>query len=241
MWTRVTPMRFFVAVHDDIDDSRARQAAVVLRDLVALRQVGIEVVLAREARERVHAAMQGTAAPMASSTAWRFSTGSAPGSPRQTGQTFVFGGAPNSAGIRRRSSSSWRAERVLPGRSPAHISAGHLRQPPVRTCFDCKAPPHLSWNTASTHVKSLVEFLLLTEEAWAYPWAYRRHYAAFCFDYRFTSSADCGWESPSCGYSSHDCLVAQHRRPDCEPRPVPAIRRAGHSIASWGATIASGL
>jgi len=32
---------------------------------------------------------------MASSTARRFNTGSAPGSPRQTAQTFVFGGDPN--------------------------------------------------------------------------------------------------------------------------------------------------
>ena len=32
---------------------------------------------------------------MASSIALRFGTGSAPGKPRQTGQTSVFGGAPN--------------------------------------------------------------------------------------------------------------------------------------------------
>src|SRR5579872_1519451 len=35
---------------------------------------------------------------MASSTARRLSTGSAPGSPRQTGQTFVFGDAPKLVG-----------------------------------------------------------------------------------------------------------------------------------------------
>src|SRR6266576_6222409 len=34
------------------------------------------------------------AASVANSTALRFSTGKAPGSPRQTGQTFVFGGSP---------------------------------------------------------------------------------------------------------------------------------------------------
>src|SRR5580698_10697242 len=34
------------------------------------------------------------AASTAKSTALRFSTGKAPGRPRQTGQTFVFGGAP---------------------------------------------------------------------------------------------------------------------------------------------------
>ena len=36
-----------------------------------------------------------SAALIANSTARRFSTGSAPGRPRQTGQTFVFVGAPN--------------------------------------------------------------------------------------------------------------------------------------------------
>ena len=35
-----------------------------------------------------------SAARMARSTAWRLSTGSAPGKPRHTGQTWVFGGAP---------------------------------------------------------------------------------------------------------------------------------------------------
>jgi hypothetical protein len=34
------------------------------------------------------------AAKAANSTAFRFSTGSAPGSPRHTGHTFVFGGSP---------------------------------------------------------------------------------------------------------------------------------------------------
>src|SRR5271157_3192993 len=34
------------------------------------------------------------AARTANSTAFRFSTGNAPGSPRQTGHTFVFGGSP---------------------------------------------------------------------------------------------------------------------------------------------------
>ena len=35
------------------------------------------------------------AACVANSTAFSFNTGNAPGSPRQTGQTWVFGGAPN--------------------------------------------------------------------------------------------------------------------------------------------------
>ncbi len=39
--------------------------------------------------------LSASAALIASSTAWRFRTGSAPGRPRHTGQTFVFGGDPN--------------------------------------------------------------------------------------------------------------------------------------------------
>src|ERR1700682_3237861 len=35
---------------------------------------------------------------MASSTAWRLNTGNAPGKPRQTGHTFVLGGAPKLVG-----------------------------------------------------------------------------------------------------------------------------------------------
>ena len=35
------------------------------------------------------------AASVANSTALRFKTGSAPGRPKQTGQTFEFGGSPN--------------------------------------------------------------------------------------------------------------------------------------------------
>ena len=72
------------------------QRLVVLRDLVALGQIRIEIVLAGETRERIDRQCSASAALMASSTAWRLSTGSAPGSPRQTGQTLVFGGAPNS-------------------------------------------------------------------------------------------------------------------------------------------------
>src|SRR5512140_169464 len=39
-----------------------------------------------------------SAAMIAISTAWRLRTGRAPGRPRQTGQTLVFGGAPKLVG-----------------------------------------------------------------------------------------------------------------------------------------------
>ena len=72
-----------------------RERLLVLRDLVALRQVGIEVVLAREDRRLVDRAAERERRADRESTAARFSTGSAPGSPRHTGQTCVLGGAPN--------------------------------------------------------------------------------------------------------------------------------------------------
>jgi len=39
--------------------------------------------------------LRACATRMASSTTFRFNTGNAPGSPRHTAQTLVFGGAPN--------------------------------------------------------------------------------------------------------------------------------------------------
>jgi hypothetical protein len=50
MWTRVMPTR--VGRRATRSDRRRSRAALVLRDLIALRQVGIEVVLAREDRRR---------------------------------------------------------------------------------------------------------------------------------------------------------------------------------------------
>jgi len=63
-----------------------------LRDLIALRQVGIEVVLAREDRRLVDRGAEREPARIAKSTARRLRTGSAPGRPRHTGQTCVLGG-----------------------------------------------------------------------------------------------------------------------------------------------------
>ncbi len=83
----------------DIDKAVFGERLIVLRDLVALGQIGIEVVLAREAIDSaLTVQLSASAALMASSTAWRLSTGSAPGKPRQTGQTLVFGAAPKLVG-----------------------------------------------------------------------------------------------------------------------------------------------
>ena len=46
------------AVHHDVHEASLGHRLVILGDLVALGQIGIEVVLAREARERAHLAVQ---------------------------------------------------------------------------------------------------------------------------------------------------------------------------------------
>ena len=66
-----------------------------LADLVALRQVGIEIILAREDRLRGDRCADGQAERIARSTAPLFITGSTPGSARSTGLAWVFGSAPN--------------------------------------------------------------------------------------------------------------------------------------------------
>ena len=74
----------------------AAQRDVVLGDLVALRQVGIEVVLAVEDRPRRELAAEREARSSArSAIACALTTGSAPGRPRHTGHVRVLGGSPN--------------------------------------------------------------------------------------------------------------------------------------------------
>ncbi len=69
------------------------------RDLVALGQVRVEVVLAGEPRLAVDLGADGRSRGAAPSvTAWRFRTGSVPGKPRQTGQVAELAGAPTVTG-----------------------------------------------------------------------------------------------------------------------------------------------
>ena len=84
-WMRTSPSRPALA-----------QRLVVLADLVALGQVGIEVVLAVEDRPRRELASP-SARPIMSPKwiARSLASGSVPGRPRQTGQVSVFGGSPN--------------------------------------------------------------------------------------------------------------------------------------------------
>ena len=79
----------------DVDVAVFGQRLVVLRDLVALGQVGIEVILAGEDRRLVGS---GSSAPLPPAPRTPPHAGSAPAArravPRQTGQTLVFGGSP---------------------------------------------------------------------------------------------------------------------------------------------------
>ncbi len=82
----------------EIDVQRAvlGQRLLVLTDLVVLRHVRVVVVLPREAaRRRSPCSSKASAVRTANSTARRLITGSVPGMPRQIGQVWLLGGAPN--------------------------------------------------------------------------------------------------------------------------------------------------
>ena len=96
--TRVTPMRF-IAPSTAISTSRVGQRFLVLRDLVALRQIRIKIILARESGATGFTRqLSAAAACIASSTAVRFKTGSAPGKPRHTGHTLRIRLRPETGG-----------------------------------------------------------------------------------------------------------------------------------------------
>ena len=74
-----------------------RQRQVVLRDLVALGQVRVEVVLAVPARHVGRRRLDRHARGEDVLHGALVDTGSAPGRPRHTGHVFVFGGAPRTS------------------------------------------------------------------------------------------------------------------------------------------------
>jgi hypothetical protein len=67
---------------------------LVLADLVALGQVGVEVVLAREDATAAPRGAHGQAEADGALDGPRFITGSVPGSARSTAQAWVLGSAP---------------------------------------------------------------------------------------------------------------------------------------------------
>jgi len=74
-----------------VDPAVLGQGLVKLRNLIALGQVGIEVVLAAKMERSRTSQLMASEASVANSTAFSLSTGKAPGSPRHTGQTLVLG------------------------------------------------------------------------------------------------------------------------------------------------------
>jgi hypothetical protein len=91
MWTRMIPTRA-CTVHPDVEVTVGRERLLVLADLVPLGQIRIKVVLPREDAALMHGGSRAaSAARTASSTAWRFTTGSAPATRAVTGSVAVRG------------------------------------------------------------------------------------------------------------------------------------------------------
>jgi len=93
------------AVDQHVEVAAGAERQLVHADLVPLHEVRVEVVLAREARERAMAQLVASPRRIANSITRRFNTGSRPGMPRQTGQTLVLARRRRWRSRRRRSSS----------------------------------------------------------------------------------------------------------------------------------------
>jgi hypothetical protein len=98
MWARSISTRNVAVVELDVEPAVEGDRLVVLRRLEVLRHVRVEVVLPREPAPLGDRAVEREADPDRGLQRLPLSTGSAPGSPRQTGQTWVFGSAPNAVG-----------------------------------------------------------------------------------------------------------------------------------------------
>ncbi len=81
-----------------VDDhlALAHDGRLVLADLIALRQIRIEIVLPVEHRSGATVQLSSKPVSAVRRSASSLATGNTPGKPRQTGQTCVFGAAPNS-------------------------------------------------------------------------------------------------------------------------------------------------
>ena len=107
----VDALELAVAIAVDGNATADAERLVELADLVALRQVGIEVVLAVELRDRrCTSPSSASAARIATRSACSLSTGRTPGRPMSTGETRVLGSPPESLGALENSlltTSSW--------------------------------------------------------------------------------------------------------------------------------------
>ena len=97
MWMRVRPMRRVLAVDDDLELAAGADGSSYCRSDSPSAGRGRSSSCARSASAARCVQPVASPARIANSTTRRFSTGSTPGMPRQTGQTLVLGGAPNAA------------------------------------------------------------------------------------------------------------------------------------------------
>ena len=79
----------------DLKMAVVAERQIILADLIALRQVGIIIILAVPLRRRRDLAIERDGRLEPQRKASRFITGSEPGIPMHTGHVWVFGGAPN--------------------------------------------------------------------------------------------------------------------------------------------------
>ena len=107
-----------LVAEEELDRAALHHRDLELADLVALGQVGVEVVLAREDAARRDVRADGQAEPDGALDRARFITGSVPGRARSTAQAWVLGSAPKA--VRRAAEDlalRWRAGRAFRSRS----------------------------------------------------------------------------------------------------------------------------
>ena len=169
MWMRVSPTRAGLSSTSDVEPAADADRCLVHADLVALREVRVEVVLAREARARCDACSGSPARP---GSRTRRRGGSAPAArpawPRQTGQTCVFGAAPNAAEQPQKifdsvSSSAWTSSPITASMSltdrTGRRGGGASRSPartsrPVRSTVASSNGRPMSWRPIGRPVAS---------------------------------------------------------------------------------------
>ena len=78
-----------LAVVLDFEPAAVARGNSYIRDLIALGKIGIEIIFAGETRRSCTRRLSASEAATPNSTARLFSTGSAPGKPRHTGQVLL--------------------------------------------------------------------------------------------------------------------------------------------------------
>ena len=129
------------AIDHDIDVAPLGEWLVILRDLVALGQVRVEVVLAGETRVRADAAIQRQRAFDGQLHGRRGSTPAAlPAIPGRRGTRWYWAALRNWWGIRRKSWSRWRAARGLRVPRQSHSARSPRAWPKQAWCLSIVEP-----------------------------------------------------------------------------------------------------